>query len=402
MNKKISLGKSLAIVLIAITVTVAITMSISMKVYNNLIKELPNRVSMYSSISEMDELVRKEFYGDFDTSKLNSSIAHGYIKGLGDESSFYMTADEYIEYYNRESGRISGIGVSHTLNKDTGYIHITGVAPNSPAEAAGLKVGDEIRMIGEDKVTAENYETISQNLIGDKMSTINITYKRDGEDSKKISVVKGYSIATVSHRMIGSTAIVTINAFYGNTPAQFKEIMGEVKKSGAKGVIFDVRNCSQGSIKNAVSVLDILVPLATDGTKAIATAVNQNGKVIKTFPSDAEDIIIPSVVLINDKTAGAAELFACDLRDFGKAELVGTTTKGIGTMQQVFQLSDGSAIVLTVAQILPYKSDSYNKVGVKPDYEIKLTPKQETAIGVMEDSDDPQIQKAFSLLPQSE
>lgn len=401
MNKKISLGKALAIVLVVVAVTVAITMSISMKVYNNLIKELPNRISMYSSISEMDELVRKEFYGDVDTSKLNSSVAQGYIAGLGDGSSFYMTADEYMEYYNRESGKMSGIGISHILNNESGYLHVTGVASNSPAEAAGIKSGDEITKIGEDKVTAENYEVISKNLVGDKMSSVNIIYKRN-EEEKTVSVVKGYSLTTVSYRMVVNTAIVTINAFYGNTPVQFKDVMTELQKNGAKGVIFDVRNCSSGSIKYAVEVIDTLVPIATDGTKAIATAVNQSGKAIKTFPSDADDVIIPTVVLINEKTAGAAELFACDLRDFGRAEIVGKPTKGIGTMQQVFQLHDGSAIVLTIAEIIPYKSDSYNKVGVKPDYDIKLSPEQSAAIGVMSDSEDPYIQKAFKLLPQEE
>lgn len=399
MNRKISLGKALAIIFVAVAATVAITMSASMKIYNNLIKELPNRESMYSSLSKMDEVVRKEFFGDIDNSKLNSSIAKGYIAGLGDESSFYLTPEQYIEYYNRERGKVSGIGISHTLNTKTGYIHITGVAPNSPAEAAGLKSGDEITKIGEEKVTANNYAKLSKNLIGEKMSSVSLTYLRDGE-KKTISVVMGYSLTTVSYRTLGTTAIVTINAFYENTVSQFSDIMSALQKAGTKGIIFDVRNCSAGSIKNAAEVIDILVPLATDGTKAIATAIDQNGKVIKTFPSNADDIIVPIVVLTNEKTAGAAELFACDLRDFGRAEIVGTTTKGVGTMQQLFQFEDGSAVVLTVAEIIPYKSKSYNNVGVKPNYEIKLTDEQSAAIGVMSDADDPHIQKAFSLLPQ--
>ncbi|MEG1179647.1 MAG: PDZ domain-containing protein, partial [Oscillospiraceae bacterium] len=237
MNRKISLGKALAIILIAVAATVAITMSVSIKIYNNLIKELPNRVNMYSSLSEMDEVVRKEFYGDIDTSKLNSSIAQGFIAGLGDESSFYLTPTEYVEHYNRERGKMSGIGISHTLNTQTGYLHVTGVAPNSPAEAAGLKSGDEIIEIGEDKVTTANYEKLSKNLVGEKMSSINLTYKRDG-DKKTISVVMGYSLTTVSYRMLGSTAIVTINAFYENTVSQFSDIITTLQKNGVKGIIF--------------------------------------------------------------------------------------------------------------------------------------------------------------------
>lgn len=401
MNRKISLGKSIAIIIVAIAATIAITMSISMKVYNNLIKELPNRVSMFSNISEMDEIVRKEFLGNVDTLKLNADIARGYVKGLGDESSFFMTADEYIEFYNRERGKMSGIGITHTLNKDNGYIHITGVAPNSPAESAGLKQGDEITKIEEDEVTAKNYKKISKNLVGEKLSSVNLTYKR-GDESNTISVVKGYSLTTVSYRKVGSSAVVSINAFYENTVNQFSDVIDELKKQEVKGIVFDVRNCSEGSIENAVQMIDELVPLAKDGTKAIATAVNNKGKTIKTYPSDADDYIVPIIVLTNEKTSGSAELFACDLRDFGRAQIVGTTTKGIGTIQKVFQFDDGSAVVLTVASILPYKSDSFDKVGIKPDYKVKLTEKQKAKIGVMSDNDDPQIQKALLLLPKEE
>lgn len=399
MNKKVSLGKAIAINIITIAATIAITMAISMKVYNNLIKELPKRVNMFSNISEMDEIVRKEFFGDVKTTKLNADIQRGYVKGLGDDSSFYMTADEYIEFYNRERGKMSGIGITHSLNRDTGYIHVTGVAKDSPAEVAGLKVGDEIFLIGDTKCTADNYEKMSKQLVGEKMSSVNITYKR-GKDDTAISVAKGYTQTTVLSRKLGSNAIVTINAFYENTIPQFEEVISQLKKEKIKGIVFDVRNCSEGSIENAVKIIDKLVPLATDGKKAIAVAVDKKGKTIKTFPSDAHDYVVPIVVLTNKNTAGAAELFACDLRDFGRAEIVGTKTKGVGTLQKIFQFDDGSAVVLTIAEIFPYKSKSYNKVGVNPDYKVKLKESQEKKIGIMNDSDDPQIQKALSLLPQ--
>lgn len=401
MNKKITLGEALAIALVAIAATVAITMSVSMKVYNNIIKQLPNRVSMFTNITEMNKIVRKEFFGNVDTSKLNADLARGYVKGLGDESSFYMTANEYIEFYNKERGKMSGIGITHTLNKDSGYIHVTGVAPNSPAQSSGLKVGDEIIKIGDDKVTEKNYDKISKNLVGEKLSSVSLTYKR-GDETNTISVVKGFSLTTVSYRKIGSNAIVSINAFYENTVTQFNDVIDELKKQKVKGIVFDLRNCKEGSIDNAVQMIDMLVPLATDGTKAIGTAIDNKGKVIKTYPSDADDYVVPIVVITNENTAGAAELFACDLRDFGRAQIVGTTTKGIGTIQKVFQFDDGSAVVLTVAEILPYKSKSYNEIGIKPDYKVELNKEQKSKIGVMSDDKDPQIQKSISLLPQEE
>ena len=104
------------------------------------------------------------------------------------------------------------------------------------------------------------------------------------------------------------------------------------------------------------------------------------------------------VVLVNSKTSGAAELFACDLRDFGIAQLVGDTTAGNGTMQKVFELDDGSAIVLTVAKILPYKSDSFNGKGLEPDHKVDLTAEQFLRLEMLTSKEDAQLQKALELL----
>ena len=79
------------------------------------------------------------------------------------------------------------------------------------------------------------------------------------------------------------------------------------------------------------------------------------------------------VVLVNKYSEGGAELLACDLRDYGKAQIVGETTGGKGTLQQVFRLDDGSAVLLTVAEIKPYISESFNGVGVTPDFPVELT-----------------------------
>ena len=99
---------------------------------------------------------------------------------------------------------------------------------------------------------------------------------------------------------------------------------------------------------------------------------------IETFTSDADSINVSTVILVDKDTSGPAELFACDMRDFGKAKLVGTATKGNGTMQRVYQLSDGGAVKLTVAEIKPYTSDVYNGVGLTPDYLVELSSQKRT------------------------
>ncbi len=400
MNKKISIGTGLAILFMVMAATIAITMKVSMNVYNGLISDLTSRTSMYSSLAEVDELVREEFYGDINSESVNSSLSEGYINGLNDPASVYLTPEEYVTYYNRLLGKMSGTGITCTYNAETGYLYITAVAKNSPAESAGIKVGDQITKIADTAVTKSNYKELMQKLVGEKMSNVNVTYIR-GKETKTENLVMGYSISTVSAKAFGSVGIVSINAFYDNTIAQFEDAMKELQNNGCTAFIFDVRNCSEGSIKYATQVLDVLVPVATDATAAMATAVDKNGETIKTYPSDSDCIVLPMLVLVNEGTSGPAELFACDLRDFGKAELIGTITKGIGTIQEVHQFDDGSAVVLTIAEILPYKSESYNKIGITPDYEITLTAEQSEKIGIMSEADDPHIQKALDLLSQT-
>ena len=142
----------------------------------------------------------------------------------------------------------------------------------------------------------------------------------------------------------------------------------------------------------------MIVPVATEGTGALATAVNKDGKTIETFTSDSDSRSFAMVVLVNGNTSGAAELFACDLRDFGIARLVGTKTAGNGTMQKVFELSDGSAVALTVAKIIPYKSESFNGIGITPDNEVTLNAEQSSRLPMLTLAEDPQYQKAVELL----
>lgn len=141
MNKKVSLGVTIALILVSITAAIAITMSVSMHQYNSLIEDLPNREQMYSSLSELDKKVRSKYFRSIDGNKLNSKIAEGYIKGLGDEYSYFMTADEYVDFYNRIHGKMSGIGIRSELDEKTGYILVADVDPDSCGFCGGASKG---------------------------------------------------------------------------------------------------------------------------------------------------------------------------------------------------------------------------------------------------------------------
>lgn len=400
MNKKIPLGVTVALIFVAITASIAITMSVAMQIYDKLVEDLPKREEMYAGLSELDDIVRKNYYGKIEDHLLNAELSGGYMQGLGDEYSYYMTADEYVTFYNRIHGKMSGIGISAALNPETGFISVAEVNESSPAKNAGLQKGDQIIAIGDTAVTKENYEAMVKNLVGDKLTSIDITYQR-GSEKKTVNVMRGYSVKSVYHETIGSTGYLRITSFYENTATQCQEALDAFAKENVRSIIVDVRNTTEGMMEYAAKVIDLFVPLATEGKQAIAVAVNRDGETIETFTSDAKDFSGQMCVLINQNTQGAAELFACDLRDFDKAQLIGETTRGNGEWQQVFTLSDGGAIVLTTASILPYKSESFNGVGVAPDIKVALTQEQLEQLDILPHDQDAQMQKAIELLSAS-
>lgn len=398
MNKKISLGLALSLIFISAALAVTVTMSALMYTYNNLIKDVSDRAGMYSGLSEIDDVIRGSFYGEINENLLNSMISKGYTDGLGDRYSAYMTADEYLEYKQLENGEKGGIGVAALYDNVSNGIYISEVADNSPAKLQGMNKGDIITAVDGTKVTALNAETLLQQLEGDKLTEVTVTFTHNNT-SKTVKVARGYTLQTVYYSQVNEkVGYIKIIAFYENTAEELKNALKFFSDKSISSVIFDVRGNADGFVRYATACIDLIVPVATEGTGALATAVDKNGNTIETFTSDSDSISLSLCVLVNAGTSGAAELFACDLRDFGVASLVGTTTAGNGTMQKIFELSDGGAVKLTVAKILPYKSESYDGVGLKCDTEVALTAEQNDRLPMLSLDEDTQYQKALSLM----
>lgn len=397
MNKKISLGLALSLVFIAAALSVTITMSVSMKIYNGIIKDVSARSNLYSSIAEIDDIVRENYFGDINENLLGTMMSDGYAQGIGDRYSYYMTAEEYSDYRDEVRGNKGGIGVIAVYDSANNNIYVSEVSENSPAQLQGISKGDVITAVDSVAVTAGNCNELIAKLDGERLTEVQVTFEHGGE-SKTVSVARGYDAQSVYYSANGSVGYIKLTSFYSTTAEQLKNALKYMNSNSVTSIIFDVRNNSDGIVRYAAECLDILVPVATEGTGAIATAVDRDGQAIETFTSDSDSVNYTVTVLVNTGTSGAAELFACDLRDFGMAQLVGVQTAGNGTMQNVFELSDGSAVVLTVARILPYKSDSFNGTGLEPDHIVELTAEQTSKLSMLSLDEDPQYQKAFELL----
>ena len=397
MNKKISLGLALSLVFLSVALAVTITMTVSMKIYNKIIKDVASRSNLYSSVSEIDDLVRENYFGEINENLLTAMMSGGYVEGVGDRYSYYMTADDYTAYKEEEKGNKGGIGIIAVYDSQNNNIYVAEVSEGSPAQLQGISKGDVITAVDSVAVSQGNYEDLMESLNGQKLTNVQVTYTHGGE-SKTVSVARGYAAQTVYYSVANNIGYIKITAFYSTTAQQLEKALKHMSSNSVSSIIFDVRNTDTGLIANAVECIDILVPVATEGTGALATAVDKEGNTLETFTSDSDSVNFSMAVLINGQTSGAAELFACDLRDFGMAQLIGTKTMGNGTMQKVFELSDGGAIALTVAKINPYKSESFNGKGLEPDISVELTAEQNSRLEMLSQADDAQYQKAVELL----
>lgn len=397
MNKKISLGLAISLIFLSVALAVTITMTFSLKIYNGIIKDVADRSNLYSTVSEIDDLVRENYFGELNENFLNTMMSDGFVEGIGDRYSYYMTATEYADYLDEDKGNKGGIGIIAVYDSANNNIYVSEVSAKSPAQVQGIKKGDVITAVDSVKVTSSNYEDLIKKLDGEKLTNVQVTFK-SGETEKTVSVARGYSAQSVYYSVNNKVGYIKITSFYSTTAEQLKDALDYMNKNSVTSIIFDVRNTNTGLIKNAVECIDMIVPVATEGTGALATAVDKDGKTLETFTSDSDSRSFTMAVLMNENTSGAAELFACDLRDFGTAQLVGTKTAGNGTMQKVFELSDGSAVALTVAKIIPYKSESFNGTGLEPDHEVSLTAEQNSRLPMITLAKDPQYKKALDLV----
>lgn len=367
MSKKISLGAAIGLIAIAITLTVSITMTASSGIYNSLLKYLPEKVQTYSQLEELGSIIKSNYYGTTDEESIDKSVAEGYVNGLGDQYSKFMTADEYAKYEAKNQGKMTGIGISYTRSGNN--IKITEVYEGSPAEVSGLKKGDVIIAFDGEAITKENYKEMIAKFEGDKLSTVNLTYKNK-DTEKTISIAKGYEAQSVSSQADNQLGYIKISDFYSTTASQVQSAVDKFVSQNATGLILDLRDNSSTNFEAAIKVIDIFVP-SLDGTDSLATVVDAKGNTLSTYASDAASVNLPIVVITNSGTLGGAELLACDLRNTGKATVIGETTAGVGVMQKIFKLTNGSALLLSVGEILPYKGDSYNGTGVAPDYKVE-------------------------------
>lgn len=399
-NRKLSLTAVLLIVFFACLVTfmttfVLLRSSYEAKLGGDIVSSSGESESGidFDKLLEVDAYVRANFIGTVDYEKAMQYMLDGYMYALGDKYSVYHTAEEMQELTNESNGDLVGIGVRVMMDDETGGIRILNVMHDSPALEAGLQVGDVIVKVGGLEVTADTYNTAVNDVAGEAGTELTVTILRNGETFERTLTRRLVrSEAVFLEMQENNTALIRIYEFTGNAADDFIAAMEEAQKAGATGYVFDVRNNPGGDLGVIVRILDYLLP---EGP--IVRIIDASGEVVHTYTSDESEIQAPMVVLINENTASAAELFTSALLDYDKCVTVGQTTYGKGVMQNIITLPDGSGIRLTTHYYNPPYSDNYNGVGIPADYELEMA-----SSAIADPALDTQLQKALSLLAGSE
>lgn len=346
----------------------------------------------YLKLKEMDFFIN-QFYGEVDEEKIADGVIRGYLSAIDDKYAGYFTAEENKERSDRLDGQAVGIGIIVVKHPHNDSIYIKHVYDNCPAAKSGLKDGDEIIAIDGVSIAEQGYEKAVNSILREIGSTVDLLLLRDGE---KISVSVEYSkfaAQSVFAKMIGDYGYIEIVSFNAESIAQFKNAVNSVREKGAKGLIFDLRGNGGGTVESVTEILDFLMP------EGVIMSVKYGNGETKTYAkSDDEQVELPMVVLVDNQTASASELFSATVRDFNKGVLIGETTFGKGVMQGTFSFTDGSASVFTIAEFFPNSGESFNNIGLVPDVNVTLTEEQKINFHIMADEEDPVKQAAVDWL----
>jgi len=409
MSRKITVGAAIAMALLMVAASIPLTMLYAQGEHNKLIEDLPKLVAEFGALQEIQNKVGDEFYKKPARDAVNIGMVRGYIAGLRDPQSRYLSAQEYKAYMDRLEGKTPELGIVLKYSPEVFGLVIDQVKAGSTAAVSGLQAGDHITKAESGGVVLESIKAEvspaeaeaainkfyqETQVTADTASVaITITYKRGGLYQPPVNVMLGSAVSSVSTDMmfgwadtgeipVKTVGYIKIHHFFRNTAEQLEEAVKDLSAQNAVSYILDVRGCSEGNLESACKAIDLFAYVSRDAA-AMATVQYRDGTT-KPYPSDEKNIISYAIgyiaVLIDEGTSGVAELFAYDLRAYNltKVFLVGLPTKGVRTVQEPFPLSTvGGAALLTVGELTPYGVEPGKAWEVKPNPVIKETDKLE-------------------------
>lgn len=347
-----------------------------------------------STLTSIRKIIDKKFLGEIDEEKILNETIKGYVKGLDDPYTEYMTKEEMEEFNTDIMGNFTGIGIYLTNDVERNVIVIISPIKDSPAYKAGILPGDIITKVDDVSYTGEQLTEASNKIKGEIGTKVKLEILRNDETIELEITREHIKINHVESKILNNNiGYIEFNSFDDGCSDEFKEKVEELKSKNITSLIIDIRNNGGGLVDEAIKIADYIVE--KDVTLLITKDKTGEEEITK---AEIDPIIdVPIVVLTNGSSASASEILAGALKDNGKATIVGEKTYGKGVIQQLLTLTDGSGLKITTSEYYTPNRNKINEVGITPDVEVKLDEEVEDELTI-EESKDNQLQKAIEIL----
>lgn len=321
-------------------------------------------------IGVLEETIEEFFWKDVPAAQMEEGVYKGLLDSLEDPYSVYYTHEELLELQEQTEGIYYGIGAYISQDLETGYVQISKIIKDTPAEESELQPGDYIYMINGEEMYGQDSSYVVSKIKGEEGTFVTITVLREGvADPIDIDVERRkIESPTVEYEMLeNGMAYIQIVEFDMVTTVQFENAYKQAQAEGMKGMLLDLRSNPGGNLSTVCDIARMMLPKGL-----IVYTEDKYGHRVEYSCDGSKEIEVPLVVLIDGYSASASEILAGAVKDYEIGTLVGTTTYGKGIVQKVINLSDGSAVKLTVSNYFTPNGNNIHQIGVEPDVVVEF------------------------------
>ncbi len=403
--KRQNVYKIIMLVILTATITFMLTTMVMYNKFSNVYSNnysstneeyTSTEMSLVKTLESFKTMLEQKYIGEIDEEKMIDGAIKGYVEGIGDPYTTYLTKDEMKEFTEETNSEYVGIGVYLTNNKADNTILVVGIMKAAPALDAGMQAGDIIEKVNDIVYTGDQLDDAIKILKGEEGTNVKVTVLRDGKEIDLTITRKKITVEHVASQMLeNNIAYIQVDSFDSGVAKAFEQQITELKNGGAKGIIIDLRSNGGGIVDEATGIADLFLK---KNETILITKGKEDKEEVTISKNDPIIQDIPVVVLVNEGTASASEILAGALKDkYPSTTIVGKKTYGKGVIQTLYNLSDGSGLKVTTEEYYTPNHNKINKEGIKPDVEINLT-KDEDGYYETDIDKDAQILKAKEIL----
>ena len=335
----------------------------------NQYQSIKNISDKYLRQERVIKKLKRNFLYEVDDKKLKEESLRGAIYGFDDPYTVYFSKKEFEDFWQSVNNTMVGIGVTVNPDYNNNLLFINDVVSSSPALEAGLKPNDQIIEIDGKPIDLKknSFVEIVGSIRGEEGTEVKLKILRENKPLEFKITRREIKLPNLYSKQLDDVGYIRLLGFEAHAGSDFKSAIEQFKSNNIKKLILDLRDNPGGLLDEAQAISDLFL---APNTVITYLKDNKNNKDYIKASSKTTPVNLPIVLIVNQNSASAAELFTGMMKDYKLATVIGTTTYGKGVVQSTVPFSDGSAVKLTTAEYFTPKGHKVNDCGVKPDIEM--------------------------------